>query len=77
MGGGREASPPSSAWHLMPGLLRHLLYRKLKARQINTDGRRDSGCFIYGLVTGPLLSQSLIYRAEETSYPLATLFPPA
>lgn len=57
--GGRDGGQPSfQRLAFDAGAARHLLYRKLKARQINTDGRRDAGCFIYGLVTGPLLSQS-------------------
>lgn len=56
--GGRLPLLPYSARRLMLGVLRHLLSRKLRARQINTDGGRDSDALFMGLVTGPLLSQS-------------------
>lgn len=75
-GQGRLPRLPPSARRLMLGVRRHLLSRKREARQINTDGGRDADALFMGDRPSPA-SESLIYQAEETSHPLATVFPPS
>lgn len=78
-GRGREAAPPSfEPWSFDAGGAETSPLPETPGQTDKHRWRERLRCFIYGPGDRPSpVSESLIYRAEETSHPLATAFPPS